>query len=111
MSTQDDGENLQVLCSKGSQPWAILLPFTEQVEMSADIFAVTAGRVGTTGICREDATKHITTHSTVPTTKNYQAQNVSSANAEKFCHGRTGLERREVHSTGKQKNVMNDNMA
>lgn len=90
VSTQGGGENPQVPCEKGSRPWAILPPRREQVEMFADIFTVTAGRVGTLGVCQGDATKHMTMHSTVPTTDNYQAPKVSSAAVDKSCHGSIG---------------------
>lgn len=45
-------------------------PSREQVLMFADIFAVTAGRVGTMGNLLGRCLPNITMHSTVPTTKN-----------------------------------------
>lgn len=60
--------------------------------MPGNIFVFVARRMGTIGICWRDATKYITMHSTVPMTKNYQAQSAHSAEVGEPCHGRRGGE-------------------
>lgn len=107
-STQDHGENPQVPRDKGFQPGAIL-PSRGHADVSGNTFVVTAGWPGTTGTCSGAATKHTTMYSVVPTTKNHQAPNVSSAGVEKLPW-KDRVEGIEAHGTAKCKNVTNNNM-
>lgn len=73
MSTQNDGENPQVPCKEGSQPWTILLPPGDRRKCLQTLLLSQLGGWVLQASYWGDATTHMTTHGTVLSTKNYQA--------------------------------------